>query len=258
MKKSRKANISLRRRVAVYYQRFMFLLKLSLLIFVCLLVFTNLFKVFKDNIRTTFYETLAHYGFVLQNVIIDGQKNTLSKDIIDMLGADKGAPIFAINIEEVKDRLEGSPWVKGAIVERRLPSTIYIAVIERLPIAIWQFKRKLYLVDAEGNCISKYEGKGFEELIQVVGQDANIYAQNLIGDLNRYPELASKVKSAVRYGQRRWNLNLEQGVTIKMPEENFGKAYDYLHLLDKNQKLFDQDYKMLDLRDANKYYLEKY
>ena len=258
MNKSKKANISLRRRVAICYQRFMLLLKLSLLIFVCLFVFTDMFKVFKDRVCATFYKISANYGFVLQNVIIDGQKNTPSKDIIDMLGADKGTPIFAINMEEVKDKLEGSAWVKGAIIERRLPSTIYIAVIERLPIAIWQFKHKLYLVDAEGNRISKYEGKGFGELIQVVGQDANIYAQNLIDDLNRYPGLGSKIKSAVRYGQRRWNINLEQNITVKMPEEKFGEAYDYLQLLDKNKKLFDQNYKMLDLRDSNKYYLEKY
>ena len=73
MKKSKKANISLRRRVTICYQRFMLLLKLSLLIFVCLFVFTDLFKIFKDNIRATFYEISANYGFVLQNVIIDGQ-----------------------------------------------------------------------------------------------------------------------------------------------------------------------------------------
>jgi hypothetical protein len=42
-----------------------------------------------------------------------------------------------------------------------------------------------------------------------------------------------------------------------MPEDNFNEAYDYLYALNKNKNLFDQDYKMLDLRDSKKYYLEK-
>ena len=73
-----------------------------------------------------------------------------------------------INIQEVKERLENHIWLKAAIVERQLPSTIYIAVIERTPIAIWQFKQKLYLVDAEGNRIAKHQGQEFDNLIQTL------------------------------------------------------------------------------------------
>ncbi|MDP4709351.1 MAG: FtsQ-type POTRA domain-containing protein [Rickettsiaceae bacterium] len=234
------------------------MLKITIAILLSLLIFTDLFKSFKDRMYDVFYQKTAKYGFVLQNVIIEGKKNAEYQDIVNLLKVEEGAPIFSINIQEVKERLETHIWLKAAIVERQLPSTIYIAVTERTPIAIWQFKQKLYLVDVEGNRIAKHEGQEFGDLIQVVGQDANIYAQALIDDLNRHPGLAGKVKSAVRYGQRRWNINLEQNITVKMPEDNFNEAYNYLYALDKNKRLFDQNYKMLDLRDSKKYYLEKY
>jgi cell division protein FtsQ len=253
----KKKNISLHRRLTIYYQRFVFTLKMTIALLLGLLIFTDLFKSFKEKIYDVFYQETAKYGFVLENVIIEGKKNAEYKDIINLLGVEQGAPIFSINIQEVKERLENHIWLKAAIVERQLPSTIYIAVIERTPIAIWQFKQKLYLVDVEGNRIAKHQGQEFGDLIQVVGQDANIYAQALIDDLNHYPGLAGKVKSAVRYGQRRWNLNFEQNITVKMPEDNFNEAYNYLYALYKNKRLFDQNYKMLDLRDSKKYYLEK-
>lgn len=256
-KRSNSVAISLKRRWQVLLHRTIFFAKLWALLFIGLFIFTDYFDSYAEKARKEFNEFAARYGFVLENIIIEGQENTAYKDIVQALKADKGEPIFSVEMQEVKGRLEDTTWIKKAMVERRLPSTIYIAIIERQPIAIWQFKRKLYLVDAEGNRITKHNGEGFSDLIHVVGQDANIYASSLLADINVYPNLASKIKSAVRYGNRRWNLHLEQNIIVKMPENGFSEAYKYLHLLNKDRKLFDQNYKMLDLRDPNKYYLEK-
>ncbi len=254
---SSKANISFRRRLWAYYQRVALLLKLLIVLLVIVFFYTSVFDSYKRIAQSEFFKFSANHGFVLENIIVEGQKNTPLKEIVDSLMADKGVPIFSIDILAVKERLEENMWVKAAVVERRLPSTMYIAVVERMPIAVWQFEQRLYLIDSEGNRISAYNGQEFENILHVVGQDANIYAQVLLDELNKYPNLASKVKSAVRYGQRRWNLNFKEGITVKMPEIGFASAYDYLNSLDKNNKFFNQDYKMLDLRDANKYYLEK-
>lgn len=255
---AKKENISSRRRGFIYYKRFILFLKLLLLVLAMLLIFTNIFKSFTEALRERVSDELVEFGFSLSDVVIEGQKYASIDDIIEIIGSDKGGAIFAIRLDEVREKLESHIWIKSAIVERKLPDTIYVAVTERTPIAIWQFKQKLYVVDAEGNCITKYKGEGFEDLIQVVGQDANIYAKSLIDELVKHPGLAEKVKSAVRYGNRRWNLNLDQQITVKMPESDFTTAYDYLHSLHKKQKLFDQGYKVLDLRNSDKFYLEKY
>jgi hypothetical protein len=41
-----------------------------------------------------------------------------------------------------------------------------------------------------------------------------------------------------------------------MPENGFNTAYNYLNLLNQKDKLFGQNYKLLDLRDPEKYYFE--
>ena len=256
-KRSNSIAISLKRRWLILFYRAILFLKLLVLLVIGLFMFTGCFDAYKKSAKKGFDKYAAQYGFVLENIIIGGQENTPYKDIVKALRADKGDSIFSVEMQEVKERLEDTTWVQKAIVERRLPSTIYITLVEREPIAIWQFRRKLYLVDSEGNRIIKYSGEGFSDLIHVVGQDANIYASNLLSEINKYPNLATKIKSSVRYGNRRWDLYFEQNIIVKMPESGFSDAYKYLHLINKDQKLFYQNYKILDLRDANKYYLEK-
>ncbi|NRB11248.1 MAG: FtsQ-type POTRA domain-containing protein [Rickettsiaceae bacterium] len=255
---NKKASFSLKRRLLFLYTKFTTLVKLLVLIVIILAIFSNYFNPFKMNIWQKFYQISANHGFVIENVIIDGQQHTSSSDIVDAINASKGEAIFAVDIKKVKKRLEGNRWIKVAEVQRRLPNSLYITILEKEPIAIWQFQKKLYIIDREGKRISSKNIKKFKNLLHIVGEGANIYAATLIDDLAKHPTLASKVNVAVRYGQRRWNLNLEQNITVKMPADNFRKAYDYLYALNKKNKLFNQRYKIIDLRNPKKYYIEKY
>ena len=49
-----------------------------------------------------------------------------------------------------------------------------------------------------------------------------------------------------------------QKINVKMPEKGFQEAYDYLNSLNKEGKLFDQNYKVINLKDPGKYYIEKH
>lgn len=257
-KKRRQPDILFRRRLATIYARVIILVKISLLIGSYLWFFSHQFDFIKTKILQNTYQLTAALGFRLENILIEGQQNVASESILSALESSTGTPIMAINLSKIQARLQQNPWIKAAAVERRIPSTIYITILERSPIAIWQVNQKFLLIDPEGHHIAGADLEKFSDLLHVVGPDANIYADQLIKACSRYPELATKIISAVRYGERRWNLNLQQNISIKMPEIGFNQALDYLAGLNKINKLFDQNYKSLDLRDASKYYTEKY
>lgn len=254
----KKLNITLRRRLTIAYFRVVLAMKLMVVLFFLLLFFTHYLDFIKHEIAQNLYEMTAELGFKLENVVIEGQDNTTQDEILSTLNADTGTPIFSINLQQIKSQLEKKPWVKQAAVKRRLPNTLYIAISEKEPIALWQLNQKIFLIDGEGTKIISSDSHKFSKLLHVVGIDANLYAANLIHELSNYPELARKIVSAVRYGQRRWNLNLQQNITVKMPELGFDRALKYLNELDKAGKLLDQNYKTIDLRDAGKYYIEKF
>ncbi len=256
--KNNKVKLGVRRRLGLYYARFMLVVKILILFITILFLFTNFFQVQKQKIFNIFVDLTAEAGFVFEHLIIEGQKNITENDITEAIGADQGMPIYSLNIDDIRKRIEENPWVKIALIERRLPNTLYVAIMERVPIAIWQFKQKIYIIDEDGNRITSKDIEKFGDLIHVVGQDANVYARGLLEDLERHASLAKKVISAVRYGQRRWDLNLEQKINVKMPEKGFNEAYDYLNSLNKKGKLFDQNYRIINLKDSSKYYIEKY
>jgi len=259
-KKNKKPNIPLRRKIAVWYSRFIISFKILFAIFLYLFFFTKYLAFIKYEIVQSFYELTSDVGFRLENVLIEGQVNTPADYIIAKLEADKNTAIFSINLENVKNNLEKNPWIKNVYIERRMPTTLYIGIVERVPIAIWQINKKLFLIDNEGRKITKsnIDIEKFSYLPHVVGSDANIYANKLIEDVGQYPKLASKIISSVRYGERRWNLNLQENIIIKMPETGFEEALQYVVKLNKTSKLFNKNYKTIDLRDKNKYYIEKF
>jgi cell division protein FtsQ len=259
-KKNKTLNIPLRRKISILYSRFIIFSKILLAIFFYLLFFTKYLVFIKYEIAQNFYDLTSEVGFRLENVLIEGQINTSSDYVISQLEADKNTAIFSINLKNVKNNLQKNSWIKEVSIARRIPNTIYVSMVERVPIAIWQSNKKLFLIDNEGFKITgaNEDIEKFSYLPHVVGSDANIYAGQLIEDIEKYPEFAIKVISSVRYGERRWNLNLQQNITVKMPEIGFLEALKYIVELDKASKLFDKNYKTIDLRDKDKYYIEKF
>lgn len=254
----KKTNISLRRRIGLAYARLTFGIKIFIVFGAYVFFFTNYFNNTKQEIIQNIYELTSDVGFKLENVLVEGQNNVQTVDILSTLNADKGTPIFALDLKQIKNSLQQNAWIKTvALIERRLPNTLYVQLVERVPIALWQINGQVFVIDEEGSKITTNISE-FHNLLHIVGSDANIYVGQLTEDLAKQPELAKKIVSAVRYGGRRWDLNLEQGITIKMPDTNFEQALEYLARMHQKNILFDQNYKVIDLRDSSKSYIEKY
>jgi cell division protein FtsQ len=202
-------------------------------------------------------ELSAELGFKLNNIIIEGQKNLDIKELLSQFNADNNTPIFAIDLNETKKIVEQNTWLKKAIIRRSLPYTIQIMLVEKEPVALWQYKQEMFLIDADGSAI-KGDVQKFNHLLHFVGQGANVYAAELMKMLEDKKQLSEKLQSIVRVGNRRWNLIFQNGTLVKLPEFNTSVALEYL-----NQKYLEGSFtldkiKVLDMRDNEKYYIEKY
>ncbi len=250
-------NLPLRRKIGIYITRFFFFLKLLIAAIFAYIIITKQFSSYVFDVRQKVSELLADYGYSLENVVIAGQKNITTPEVIDSLNADIGTPIFSINLDDSLEKLVSSGWVKSAIIQRKLPDTIIVNLSERDPIALWQVNKELFVIDSDGEIIKNCSPEKFDKLPHLVGDDANIYAAELIENLKMNQELASKVIYAVRFGQRRWDLNLQENITVKMPQYDFKAAYQYLIDQYQQEKLFKNNIKSIDLRAKSKYYIEK-
>ena len=136
LNKSAKPNITLRRKIRFYWEKMFFILKITLVLLICLGYFTETLNPIKRWVVSHLYESAAEEGLVLENVLIEGQHNVSTEDIAATLNADVGTPLLSIPIEHVREVLLQNDWIKNVIIERRFPSTIYINITEREPIAI--------------------------------------------------------------------------------------------------------------------------
>ncbi len=190
----------------------------------------------------------ADLGFTVEDVLVVGRRETSRTRLLSAVGIQRGAPILAFDPGSAKRRIEALPWVKSASVSRRLPDTIVVRLVERRALAIWQHKGVFNLIDHDGEIIADDEFDRFLHLILVVGEDAADHAVPLLEMLWKEPALGTRVKSAVRVGQRRWNVRLDNGIDVRLPEEDPAAAWSRLAEYERRHRVLGRDISTLDLR----------
>ena len=146
-------------------------------------------------------------GLKLSQVKVSGHIRTSLDAINEKIGLSAGVPVFDIDLEKVQSDLMELPWIDTVIVERWLPSTLNIRITEKHPIALWQNNKKYFPIDTKGNIVQDNHTP-LDDMLLVVGTDAPEQTPALIEVLKLYPEIWEKVRSAVRNGDRRWDLYL--------------------------------------------------
>ena len=201
-----------------------------------------------EQLKWKFFAVSAEMGFTVQDILVVGRHETSRKDLLAALRLARGAPIFSFGLEEARKRVETLPWVATATVERMLPGTVLLHMVEREPLALWQNKGRFALIDQEGAVIRVDGLERFSELMVVVGDDAPAHAANLLDTLAAQPELLARVEAAARVGQRRWNLRLDNGIDVRLPEEGAASAWARLADYERTHKVMAPDVRVLDLR----------
>lgn len=190
----------------------------------------------------------ARSGFSVREIFVEGRVETNKDKLLHALRMKRGAPILTFDPQAARARVEALPWISSAVIERQLPDVIHMRLVERRPLAIWQNKSRFTLIDTGGQPIPIGNMGRFSNLVIVVGKDAPRHAAQLLDVLATEPKLAKRVKAAVRVGGRRWNLHLDNSVSIKLPEKNAIEAWVQLAELQRNDKLLEKDISIVDLR----------
>lgn len=187
-------------------------------------------------------------GLVIREVLVEGRTQTSKARLLAALEVDRGDLVLEFDVGKARNRLEQIGWIATARVERRLPDTIRVAIVERVPVAIWQQKGKFLLVDRSGAVIGSDGVERFGHLKVVIGKDAPKHAQALMAMLHRHPSLMKRVKVAMRSGGRRWNLRMDNGIDVRLPETDAFAAWDRLAKYENQHQLLARDIGSIDLR----------
>lgn len=201
-----------------------------------------------DQARWKLIAISGDLGFTVRDVLVVGRHQTTRQELLAAVRLARGAPILAFDLEAAKKRIEVLPWVRTAAVERLLPDTVLLRLDERRPLALWQHKGRFALIDHQGEVIIEDGLERFADLPLVVGEDAPGHASDLLDILESQPRLMTLVKAAVRVGGRRWNVRLDNGIDVRLPEEDPGAAWARLAEYQRTHRVLARDITVLDLR----------
>lgn len=194
----------------------------------------------------------ARTGFAVADIRVIGNRETSEIDVVGSLGLNGYTSLVGFDVHDARDRVASLPWVESATIRKVYPATVEIELVERKPFAIWQNGGDLVLIEADGRSIVPYTGAVHSDLPFVVGAGAAGLAQAFMQEVARYPDIARKAVAYVRVGDRRWDVRLRDGVTIRLPEREPGKALAMFARIDAEQDLLARDIVAVDMRQADR------
>lgn len=155
-------------------------------------------------------------GAYIKTVSIIGASPKVEKLIKADLGAKEGDSIFSVSTTNMLKNLSKIGWIKDATIHKILPNIIKIKVVERIPIAVYYHNKRYSLIDSDGILID--EAQTNTRLPIISGDNSNFHVKEILSLLKRFPKI--RVHSLMYVQNRRWNLILENKVTVKLPAKN--------------------------------------
>jgi cell division protein FtsQ len=206
----------------------------------------------KNWIGNKTVEAGAGMGFSVNNILVEGRVYIDPAILKAVINVEKGDPLLAFNPAEMREQLKQLNWIRDVHVERRMPDTLYIGLVEKKPLALWQTKGALELLDEEGKPITRENLGRFRNLVIVMGDEAPAQAPELIRNLKAEPKILSNLKAAKWMGERRWDLVFKNDVTAKLPEEEIGLALRRLASAIQDNNILEKNIVSVDLREEGR------
>lgn len=199
-------------------------------------------------------EAIGRSGFAVRQVDVTGVKRMARLPVYAAALDQPSNAMPLVDLGVIRDRLLAQPWVADASVSRRLPDTLAIRIVEREPMALWQNKGEVKLVDASGVELQPVNAQDWPDLPLIVGPGANLRARELLALLDAAPALKAEMTDAVWIGGRRWDIRFRSGETLALPEGDDAaiRALKLFAQLDGAQGLLKRGFVRFDMRLPDK------
>ena len=202
----------------------------------------------QERLKHDLLKLSADAGLTLKLVQLHGHAHTPQETLLTVANLKIGTPILGIDLREIHSKINKIGWVKGAVVERRLPGIIRISLRERIPIAMLQNNGNHKLIDNSGAIIDGADPSQFTHLTVVVGKNAAPHAATILSILKTEPELFSEIWAVSYKSERRWDVHLKNGMAVRLPEIDPVSAWLRLAMIDRKKDITSRDLAVIDLR----------
>lgn len=195
---------------------------------------------------------IGRLGFVVRNIQISGRRHVDRDQVYRVVMAAQGQDMPLVDLSRLRTQLLDLDWIGEARVSRRLPDTLAIDLVERVPAAVLQRNQRLSLIDATGHVIAAVDPRTMPvQLPLVIGPDVEHQVPALNALVATQPALKTMVEGATWVGGRRWDLRFQSGEMLMLPEGEAAARTALATFVHKDQqeRLLGQGYERFDMRN---------
>lgn len=191
--------------------------------------------------------------FIMSRMEITGADEQTMADIETMLPLAFPVSSFDLNLTEMRETVEDLYAVESARVRVGKAGALVVDVTPRVPVAVWRDKGTLRLIDADKVISGIIETRADRrDLPLIAGDGAHAHLDEALALFRTAGPIKARVRGLVRMGERRWDMVLDRGQRLMLPETDPIAALDRMIALNEAQDMLNRDIAAVDMRNPNR------
>lgn len=183
---------------------------------------------------------------------IEGASPDLADAVRARMGARLPASSFDLDLPALRARALELDAVAAAELSLRSGGVLQVTITEREPMMIWRVTPdRLEMLDATGHRVAALASRADRpDLPLIAGEGADHAAAEALALIDAAGPLLPRMRGLVRMGERRWDMVLDRGQRILLPQAGAVTALESLLALNTADDLLTRDITVIDLRVA--------
>jgi len=190
----------------------------------------------------------ASLGLAVEEIEMSGLVHTSEIDILEAIDLDGDSAMLAFDVARAHEKIMELPWVRSVVLRKIYPNQLHIAIVERQPMALWQHYGRLDIIDETGQTIMPFTAGLVNHLPLLVGRGAEVHGMQMLAVMERFGDFKSRIRAYRRVADRRWDLVLDNGIELKLPQRQFEERLAQFLERDSGADLLERDVLSIDLR----------
>lgn len=196
--------------------------------------------------------------FALKTIEITGAAHTPKVAMNDVMSAYRGTNLFRLDIANLQRDLGKLPWVSRVEIEKKLPATLHVNVVERTPAALVHDNDKLRYVDEHGVAFAELSPSIGDSDLPVITGAADgaelARAVAFVRDLRaRDPQVFSRISEVRPVAPRGFALfDRELGAVVYANDADISQKYRDLYAIARAEQLDPRSIDYADLRFSDR------
>ncbi len=189
----------------------------------------------------------------VSTVAYPGASEALQAQIAALVPLELPVSSLDLDVVKIKEAVESLDAVKSAEVTVQGGGVLEIRAAERAPVLVWRDGDVLRLIDGEGQRVAEIARRAARpDLPLVVGTGADLAVSEIAALVEVLAPINGRLRGFVRVGERRWDVVLDRGQTIMLPENGAVTALRKVLSLHADEDLLNRDVVVVDMRNPDR------